>query len=54
MCQTQYKIAFHRIAPIQINTFGHSDTSGLPNIDYFISSKYFEPSNSEKIFIVKN
>lgn len=53
MCQTQYKIAFHRIAPIQINTFGHSDTSGLPNIDYFISSKFFEPSNSENFYSEK-
>jgi predicted O-linked N-acetylglucosamine transferase (SPINDLY family) len=34
--------AHHRLAPIQINTWGHSLTSGIPNIDYFISSKYFE------------
>ena len=50
MCQTQYKIAFHRIDSIQINTFGHSDTSGLPNIDYFISSKLFEHTNSDKYY----
>jgi len=45
MCQQTRLIAFSRIAPIQINTWGHSDTSGLPNIDYFVSSKFF---NSEE------
>jgi len=45
MCQQTRLIAFSRLAPIQINTWGHSDTSGLPNIDYFVSSIYF---NSEK------
>ena len=42
MCYKQYQLALHRIAKVQINTFGHSDTSGLPNIDYFITSKLFE------------
>ena len=32
----------YRIAPIQINTWGHSVTSGLVNMDYYISSKYYE------------
>ena len=41
MCQQTRFISFSRLAPIQINTWGHSDTSGLPNIDYFVSSKYF-------------
>ena len=35
-------MANYRIAPIQINTWGHSLTSGLINIDYYISSKYYE------------
>ena len=37
-----YLCALGRLAPIQIATWGHSDTSGLNTIDYFISSKYFE------------
>ena len=41
MCSKNRWIAFSRLAPIQIATWGHSDTSGLPNIDYFVSSKYF-------------
>jgi protein O-GlcNAc transferase len=35
-------LAYSRIAPIQITTWGHSETSGIDTIDYFISSKYFE------------
>jgi predicted O-linked N-acetylglucosamine transferase (SPINDLY family) len=31
-----------RFAKIQINTWGHSDTSGLDTIDYFFSSKLYE------------
>ena len=53
MCPIQYQLAYHRFAPIQINTFGHSDTSGLPNIDYFISSKLFEPPNSHQYYSEK-
>lgn len=45
MCQQTRFIAFSRLAPLQISTWGHSDTSGLPNIDYFVSSKFF---NSEE------
>jgi predicted O-linked N-acetylglucosamine transferase (SPINDLY family) len=45
MCQQTRFIAFSRLAPVQISTWGHSDTSGLPNIDYFVSSKFF---NSEE------
>ena len=35
-------LAYSRLAPTQINTWGHSETSGIDTIDYFISSKYFE------------
>ena len=56
MCQQTRLIAFSRLAPIQINTWGHSDTSGLPNIDYFVSSKYFNSKEdhshySEKLIL---
>ncbi len=34
--------AHYRFAPIQINTWGHSVTSGISNIDYYISSKQYE------------
>jgi predicted O-linked N-acetylglucosamine transferase (SPINDLY family) len=42
MCQRTRLIAFARLAPVQIATWGHSDTTGLPEIDYFVSSVYFD------------
>jgi predicted O-linked N-acetylglucosamine transferase (SPINDLY family) len=47
MCSKNRWIAFSRLAPIQIATWGHSDTSGLPNIDYFVSSKYFNSPDDQ-------
>lgn len=47
MCPKNRLIAFSRLAPIQINTWGHSDTSGLPNIDYFVSSKFFNSADDQ-------
>ncbi len=42
-----YFLAFARIAPIQMTTFGHPDTTGIPNMDYFISSDLYETSDSD-------
>jgi predicted O-linked N-acetylglucosamine transferase (SPINDLY family) len=35
-----------RLAPVQCSAWGHPVTSGLPTIDYFISSKLMEPENA--------
>jgi protein O-GlcNAc transferase len=35
------------LAPVQINTWGHADTSGLPTIDYYVSAACFEPADSQ-------
>ena len=41
--QQDYTLLAHaRLAPIQISTWGHSDTSGNPSIDYYITSRHFE------------
>jgi protein O-GlcNAc transferase len=40
-------LAYSRIAPIQVNTWGHSDTSGIDTIDYYFTSKYFECNSAE-------
>lgn len=40
-------LAYSRLAPVQINTWGHSDTSGLDTIDYYFTSKYFEINSGE-------
>ena len=37
-----YLLSFSRLAKTQINTWGHSETSGIDTIDYFISSKLYE------------
>ena len=54
-------LAYSRIAPVQITTWGHSETSGIDTIDYFISSEYFEKDYSisqthysEKLILLKS
>lgn len=42
-------LAYSRLAPIQINTWGHSSTSGIDTIDYYITSKFFEVENLEEV-----
>ena len=42
-----------RLAPIQINTWGHSETSGIDTIDYYISSKYFEDEENQQNYSEK-
>ena len=56
-----YLLAFSRLALIQCNTWGHSDTSGIDTIDYFISSKLYEldfneskKNYSEKLILTDN
>ena len=42
MSQLSYYMAYLRLARIQCNTWGHSDTSGIDTIDYYFSSKLYE------------
>ncbi len=42
-----YFLAFARLANVQCVTWGHPDTTGIPNIDYFISSKLIEPEGAD-------
>ncbi|WP_411884566.1 tetratricopeptide repeat protein [Polaromonas sp. YR568] len=35
-------LAFSRLAPVQLTSFGHPDTTGIPNLDYVISSENYE------------
>jgi predicted O-linked N-acetylglucosamine transferase (SPINDLY family) len=37
-----YFMAFMRLAKIQLNSWGHSDSCGIDTVDYFISSKLYE------------
>jgi protein O-GlcNAc transferase len=59
MSSDLYYLSFLRMAKVQINTYGHPETSGSETIDYFISSLSCEISNaknfySEKLILFKN
>ncbi len=40
-----YFMTFARLAPVQCATWGHPVTTGIPAIDYFLSTEYFEPED---------
>ncbi|MBW4679401.1 MAG: tetratricopeptide repeat protein [Microcoleus vaginatus WJT46-NPBG5] len=42
------QIAALRLAPVQCTTWGHPITSGLPTVDYFLSSDLMEPENAQE------
>ncbi len=41
------KLASLRLASVQINSWGHPDTSGLPTLDYYVSADCFEPVDAQ-------
>lgn len=52
-------LAHSKLARIQINTWGHSETSGIDTIDYYVSSSYYEyeiaqNNYSEKLIRLKS
>ena len=44
--QVSYFLPFHCLAPVQCTTWGIPVTSGLPDMDHFVSSKLLEPESS--------
>lgn len=42
------QLAALRLAPIQCTAWGHPITSGLPTIDYYLSSQLMEPDNAQR------
>ena len=48
MSPTIYFLAFSRLAPAQIVSWGHPETTGINTIDYFFSSTLFEQNKAEK------
>jgi protein O-GlcNAc transferase len=47
------QIAALRLAPIQCMAWGHPVTSGLPTIDYFLSSELMEPESVQSYYSEK-
>lgn len=50
-----YLLAFARLARVQCVSYGHPDTSGIPNMDYYVSNDFYEPPGaaahySERLF----
>jgi len=41
-------LASLRLAPVQIATWGHPETTGLPTIDYYLSAKDLEPPDAQE------
>jgi protein O-GlcNAc transferase len=59
MDSTTIKLASLRLVPVQIATWGHPETTGLPTIDYYLSAETFEPIDaadnySEKLIALPN
>jgi protein O-GlcNAc transferase len=41
-----YFLAFARLAPVQCVSYGHPNTTGVPNVDYFVSNDLYETADS--------
>lgn len=40
-------LAAQRLAPVQCNSYGNPETSGLPTVDYYLSSDLMEPPDGQ-------
>ena len=54
-----YYLAHSRLARVQCVSYGHPDTTGIPNIDYFISNSLYELPDgaqhySERLFLLRD
>ena len=47
------QLAAQRLAPVQCNSWGHPETSGMPTLDYFLSSDLMEPPDAEAHYTEK-
>src|SRR5205807_2207952 len=43
-----YFLAFARLAPVQCTSLGHPLTSGIPTVDYYLSSRELEPAGAQE------
>jgi predicted O-linked N-acetylglucosamine transferase (SPINDLY family) len=47
------QLAAQRLAPVQCNSWGHPETSGLPTLDYFLSSDLMEAPEADAYYTEK-
>ena len=47
------KLANLRLAPMQMASWGHPETTGLPTIDYYLSAELFETDESQNAYSEK-
>ncbi len=53
MSGRNYQYATMRLAPVQCTAWGHPVTSGLPTIDYYLSSALMEPQDGDSHYSEK-
>jgi predicted O-linked N-acetylglucosamine transferase (SPINDLY family) len=46
--QLSLKLASLRLAPVQIASWGHPQTTGLPTVDYYLSAQGMEPEDARE------
>ena len=50
MDETSLLLAAQRLAPVQCNSWGHPETSGLSTLDYFLGSEAMDPPGAEAFY----
>ena len=45
-----YYLAFARLARVQFTTWGHPVTTGIPNIDYYLSTRLAGPADAQRFY----
>lgn len=50
MAPATYFLAFSRLAPVQLVSFGHPESTGLETMDYFLSSTFMEPDDAQNYY----
>lgn len=45
-----YYLAFARLARVQFTTWGHPVTTGIPNVDYYLSTRHAEPPDAQRFY----
>jgi protein O-GlcNAc transferase len=48
MAPSTYFLACARLAPVQVVSWGHPDSTGIDTVDYFVSATTIEPENADE------